>query len=165
MILRKFILGAALVVVAVVGLTGCSQDSTSPETTASGNQFEVSNPDDPLLDDGSGNELVVGSDLALPSDWPAGVPTPTGTLIAVSIIDDRTAVATWSVTGDVFEVQQDFLGEFDTSFEVGPLADLSSATIKVFGAIGNGFDITISATLGEQSTAPGEITLLVNPSI
>lgn len=156
---------AALGLVLIVGVNACSSNPPVTQPSALGNNFETSNPDDELLDDGSGNELEIGSDLALPSDWPKGVPTPTGTLIAVSVIDDRTAVATWSVEGDVFSAQKMFLLAFDSSFTVEPIPDLSTETIVVYGAIGNGFDITISATLGEQTTDPGEITLLVNPSI
>ncbi len=154
----------ALGVVLVFGLAGCTSSPTVSQTSDLGNHFEPSNPEDKLWDDGSGNELEVGSDLSLPPDWPEGVPTPAGALISVSVIDNRTAVATWSVEGDVFQAQQLFLAEFDSGFSVEPIPDLSTDTIIVYGATGNGFDITISSTLGERSTDPGEITLLVNPS-
>lgn len=147
------------------GLAACS---SSPETTPAGelgNRFEQSNPSDDRLDDGSGNELEIGANLTLPQGWPKDVPTPNGSLIAVSVIDERTAVATWTVQGDVFTAQEEFLTRFDSTFTVEPISDLSTETIVVYGAIGNGYDITISATLGEQSDDPGEITLLVNPSI
>ena len=168
---RNFILaiqsnGFLLCVVALtIGVTGCSNEPEAAQTSDLGDRFESSNPTDDFLDDGSGNELEVGSDLALPADWPQGVPTPSGTLIAVSVIDERTAVATWTVEGDVFTAQEGFLAEFDSTFTVEPLAELSTDTIAVYGAIGNGYDITVSATLGEQSSDPGEITLLVNPSL
>ncbi len=148
----------------VLGIAGCTSSPTVSQTSDLGNHFETSNPEDKLFDDGSGNELEVGSDLSLPPDWPEGVPTPVGALISVSVIDDRTAVATWSVEGDVFQAQQSFLAEFHSGFSVEPIPDLSTDTIIVYGATGNGFDITISSTLGERSTDPGEITLLVNPS-
>ncbi len=146
-------------------VAGCSSTPDAAPTSELGNHFEQSDPTDDHLDDGSGNELEVGTNLTLPQDWPQGVPTPIGSLIAVSVIDERTAVATWMVQGDVFTIQKDFLTEFDSTFIVEPISDLSTETIVVYGAIGNGFDITISATLGEQENDPGEITLLVNPSI
>jgi hypothetical protein len=165
-------LGRALICLALaLGMSACSSGSNITdvtdvtETNDLGNHFETSNSQDEILDDGSGNELAVGSDLFLPTTWPEGVPTPTGTLIAVSVIDDRTAVATWSVQGDVFQVQQMFLPAFDSGFVVEPIPDLSTDTIVVYGAVGNGYDITVSATLGEKATDPGEITMLVNPSI
>jgi hypothetical protein len=148
-----------------IGLSGCSSSPDEVPTSDLGNRFEQSNPTDEFLDDGSGNELEVGSDLPLPSNWPQGIPTPDGILIAVSVIDERTAVATWTVQGNVFTAQKDFLTKFDSTFTVEPIADLSTDTIVVFGAIGNAYDITISATLGEQVNDLGEITLLVNPSI
>lgn len=163
--LRSTITAIACGVLLTIGLSGCSSSPTEAPTSDLGNHFEQSNPTDELLDDGSGNELVVGSDLTLPNNWPQGIPTPDGTLIAVSVIDERTAVATWTVQGDVFTAQEDFLTKFDSSFAVEPIADLSTETIVVYGAIGNGYDITVSATLGEQVNDPGEITLLVNPSI
>ena len=162
---RSKITAVACVVVLTAGLAGCSSGSDATQTSDLGDHFESSNPTDDLLDDGSGNELEVGTDLTLPTDWPQGVPTPSGTLIAVSVIDERTAVATWTVEGDVFTAQEGFLTEFDSTFTVEPLAELSTDTIAVYGAIGNGYDITVSATLGEQSSDPGEITLLVNPSL
>ncbi|GEM_PF-318712 len=149
----------------LLGMSGCSSSPEEVQQSDMGNRFETSNPTDGFLDDGSGNELAVGSDLTLPGTWPEGVPTPAGTLIAFSVIDDRTAVATFSVDGDVFSSQQMFLTAFDTSFTVEPIPDLSTDTIAVYGAIGNGYDITISATLGEQPSDRGEITLLVNPSL
>ena len=160
----KIVVGACVVAISL-GVSGCSSSSDTTQTADLGNRFEVANPTDELLDDGSGNELEVGADLALPSNWPQGVPTPTGTLIAVSVIDETTAVATWTVEGDVFSAQQGFLAEFDSTFAVEPISDLSTDTISVYGAIGNGYDITVSATLGEQVSDPGEITILVNPSI
>lgn len=150
--------------VLTIGVTGCSSAPNVTQTSDLGDRFESSNPTDNFLGDGSGNELEVGSDLALPANWPKGVPTPIGTLIAVSVIDERTAVATWSVEGDVFTTQQGFLDKFDSTYTVESISDLSTDTISVYGAIGNGYDITISATLGEQLSDPGEITLLVNPS-
>jgi hypothetical protein len=163
--LRSKFTAVACVVALTIGVAGCSSEPDVTQTSDLGDHFESSNPTDDLLDDGSGNELEVGSDLTLPNDWPQGVPTPSGTLIAVSVIDERTAVATWTVEGDVFTVQEGFLAEFDSTFTVEPLADLSTDTIAVYGVIGNGYDITVSATLGEQSSDPGEITLLVNPSL
>ena len=151
-------------VVLITGLVGCSSAADVAQTSDLGNQFEQSNSTDEFLDDGSGNELEVGSDLALPSNWPKAIPTPVGSLIAISVIDERTAVATWTVQGDVFLAQKEFLTEFDTTFVVEPLVDLTTDSIVVYGAIGNGFDVTISATLGQQADDPGEITLLVNPS-
>jgi hypothetical protein len=151
-------------VVLTTGFVGCSSAVDDAANSDLGNQFEQSNPTDEFLDDGSGNELEVGSDLALPSNWPQAIPTPVGSLIAVSVIDERTAVATWTVQGDVFLAQKEFLTEFDTTFVVEPLVDLTTDSIVVYGAIGNGFDVTISATLGQQADDPGEITLLVNPS-
>jgi len=151
--------------VLAICVVGCSSAPDAAPTSELGNHFEQSDPTDDLLDDGSGNELEVGTNLTLPQNWPQGVPTPIGSLIAVSIIDERTAVATWTVQGDVFTIQKDFLTEFDSTFAVKPISDLSTETIVVYGAIGNGFDITISATLGEQANDPGQITLLVNPSI
>ncbi len=162
--ISKIHTATALGVVLVLGLAGCTSSPTVSQTSDLDNRFETSNPEDKLFDDGSGNELEVGSDLSLPPDWPEGVPTPAGALISVSVIDDRTAVATWSVEGDVFQAQQSFLAEFNSGFSVEPIPDLSTDTIIVYGATGNGFDITISSTLGERSTDPGEITLLVNPS-
>ena len=147
-----------------VGLVGCSGSVDVAQTSDLGNQFEQSNPTDEFLDDGSGNELEVGRDLNLPSNWPQAIPTPEGSLIAISVIDERTAVATWSVQNDVFLAQKEFLTEFDGSFAVEPLLDLSTGSIIVYGAIGNGFDVTISATLGARADDPGEITVLVNPS-
>ncbi len=147
-----------------VGLVGCSGSVDVAQTSDLGNQFEQSNPTDEFLDDGSGNELEVGRDLNLPSNWPQAIPTPEGSLIAISVIDERTAVATWSVQNDVFLAQKEFLTEFDESFAVEPLLDLSTESIIVYGAIGNGFDVTISATLGAKADDPGEITVLVNPS-
>lgn len=163
--LRSKFTAVACVVALTVGVTGCSSEPEAVQSSDLGDRFESSNPTDDFLDDGSGNELEVGTDLTLPADWPQGVPTPSGTLIAVSVIDDRTAVATWTVEGDVFTAQEGFLTEFDSTFTVEPLVDLSTDTISVYGAIGNGYDITVSATLGEQSSDPGEITLLVNPSL
>jgi hypothetical protein len=151
-------------VVLALGVVGCSSAVDVAQTSDLGNQFEQANPTDDFLDDGSGNELEVGTDLALPSNWPQAIPTPEGSLIAISVIDERTAVATWTVQNDVFLAQKDFLTEFDKSFAVEPLLDLSTESIIVYGAIGNGFDVTISATLGAKADDPGEITVLVNPS-
>jgi hypothetical protein len=163
--LRSKFTAVACVVALAVGFTGCSSEPEAVQSRDLGDRFESSNPTDNFLDDGSGNELEVGTDLPLPANWPQGVPTPNGTLIAVSVIDKRTAVATWTVQGDVFTTQEGFLSEFDSTFTVEPLADLSTDTIAVYGVIGNGYDITVSATLGERSSDPGEITLLVNPSL
>jgi len=163
--LRTKFVAAACSFVLIAGIAGCSSGSDVVQTSDLGDRFEAPNPTDDLLDDGSGNELEVGSDLTLPDNWPQGIPTPSGTLIAVSVIDERTAVATWIVEGDVFTAQANFLNEFDSMFTVEPLEELSTDTISVFGAIGNGYDITVSATLGEESSDPGEITLLVNPSL
>ncbi len=155
---------AAAGTVLILGVSGCSTSPDVGEGNELGNHFETSNPSDEFLDDGSGNELEIGSDLTLPPTWPIGVPTPVGSLIAVSVIDEQTAVATWSVTGDVVPAQIEFLTLFDSGYVVQPIPDLSTESIFVYGAIGNGYDITISATVGEKSTDPGEITLLINPS-
>ncbi len=161
---RSRIAVALSVVVLTTGFVGCSSAVDEAATSDLGNHFEQANPTDEFLDDGSGNELEVGSDLALPNNWPQAIPTPGGSLIAISVIDERTAVATWTAQGDVFLAQKQFLAEFDSTFVVEPLLDLSTDSIVVYGAIGNGFDVTISATLGQQADDPGEITLLVNPS-
>ena len=161
---RSRIAVALSVVVLTTGFVGCSSAVDEAATSDLGSHFEQANPTDEFLDDGSGNELEVGSDLALPNNWPQAIPTPGGSLIAISVIDERTAVATWTAQGDVFLAQKQFLAEFDSTFVVEPLLDLSTDSIVVYGAIGNGFDVTISATLGQQADDPGEITLLVNPS-
>ena len=161
---RSRIAVALSVVVLTTGFVGCSSAVDEAATSDLGSHFEQANPTDEFLDDGSGNELEVGSDLALPNNWPQAIPTLGGSLIAISVIDERTAVATWTAQGDVFLAQKQFLAEFDSTFVVEPLLDLSTDSIVVYGAIGNGFDVTISATLGQQADDPGEITLLVNPS-
>jgi hypothetical protein len=155
---------AAAGTVLILGVSGCSTSPDVGEGNELGNHLQTSHPSDEFLDDGSGNELEIGSDLTLPPTWPIGVPTPVGSLIAVSVIDEQTAVATWSVTGDVVPAQIEFLTLFDSGYLVQPIPDLSTESIFVYGAIGNGYDITISATVGEKSTDPGEITLLINPS-
>ena len=155
------LLAAGLVI--TVGIGACSTGPGPSESSDLGNRFETSDPDDALLDDGSGNQLSVGSDLVLPLDWPVNVPTPEGTLIAVSVIDDQTAVATWSVADDVFKAQQSYLAQLDAGFAVEPIPDLTSDTIVVYGATGNGYEVVVSATVGEETADPGEITLLVNP--
>jgi hypothetical protein len=160
---RSKIAAAMCGVVLAWGVVGCSSAGDVAQTSDLGNQFEQANPADEFLDDGSGNELEVGIDLTLPSNWPQAIPTPEGSLIAVSVIDERTAVATWTARNDVFLAQKEFLTEFDESFAIEPLLDLSTESIIVYGAIGNGFDVTISATLGAKADDPGEITVLVNP--
>lgn len=150
--------------VIVLGIGGCSRSLSSAESSDLGNRFETSETGDALLEDGSGNQLELGSDLSLPQEWPTNVPTPVGTLISVSVIDEHTAVATWSVVGDVFQAQQIFLVELEDGFAVESIAELTTETITVYSATGNGYEIVVSATLGEEDTDPGEITLLVNPS-
>jgi hypothetical protein len=149
--------------VITVGIGACSTSPGLSESSDLGNHFETSDPDDALLDDGSGNQLSVGSDLVLPLDWPVNVPTPEGTLIAVSVIGDQTAVATWSIADDVFKAQQSYLAQLDAGFAVEPIPDLTTDTIVVYGATGNGYEVVVSATVGEETADPGEITLLVNP--
>jgi hypothetical protein len=146
-----------------VGIGGCS---TGPGPTTSsdlGNRFETFDPDDGPLGDGSGNQLAMGNDLMLPMDWPINVPTPDGSLISVSVINDNTAVGTWSIAGDVFQAQQVYLAQFQAGFAVQPMPDLTTDTIVVYAVTGSGYEIIVSSTLGEKITDPGEITLLVNP--
>ena len=142
-----------------------SASSTDP-TTESIAPFESENPDDSTFTDDAGNELQVGENLPLPPDWPADVPTPKGSLIAVSVVDTQTAVATWQTDGDVFLAEQSYVEQLASAgFTVTKSDDLSTAANTVYTAVGNGLDVTVSATSGEKETDPGEITVLVNPGL
>lgn len=169
---------AAVFLVLVLGITSplvaCSPGAESPGTTdsvdssSSGTdaQFETDNPDDSTFTDDAGNEMQVGENLVLPPEWPALVPTPEGSLIAVSIVDSETAVATWQTPGDVFVAEQSLVELFESGgFEVTKSVDLSTDANTVYTAVGNGLDVTISATSGEVQSDPGEITVLVNPGM
>ena len=147
-----------------VGISGCSS-SPGPITPSDlGNRFETPDANDDPLGDGSGNQLAMGKDLMLPTDWPINVPIPDGPLISVSVINNDTAVGTWSIAGDVFQAQREFLAQLETEFAVVSIPDLTTDTIVVYAVTGNGYEIIVSSTLGEKTTDPGEITLLVNPS-
>ena len=154
---------AAATLVVAVGIGGCSSGPDSTTSSDLGNRFETSVPDGSPLGDGSGNQLAMGIDLMLPTDWPIHVPTPVGSLISVSVIDENTAVGTWSIAGDVFGAQQVYLAQLEEGFAVEPIPDLTTDTIVVYAVTGSGYEIIVSATLGEKTTDPGEITLLVNP--
>ena len=158
--------GAVLLIAGM--LSGCSsQDSSEPNSdiTTSGDQFESDNPEDSTFTDDAGNEMQVGENLELPADWPAAVPTPEGRLIAVSIIDESTAVATWQVDGDVVTAENALVEAFTLNgFRAERSEDLSTDSITVYTAVGNDLDVTVSATPGAGESDPGEITLLVNPS-
>ena len=147
-----------------VGISGCSS-SPGPTTPSDlGNRFETLDAEDDPLGDGSGNQLAMGKDLMLPTGWPINVPIPYGSLISVSVINDNTAVGTWSIAGDVFQAQQMYLARLEAEFVVEPIPDLTTDTIVVYAVTGNGYEIIVSSTLGEKTTDPGEITLLVNPN-
>ena len=161
----------ALNLPAIALLSACSNGNSdaSMESGASASQsaddhFEGDAQNDSILTDEAGNELSMGDNIELPTDWPAQVPTPAGSLIAVSIIDSSTAIGTWAVTGDVYAAQEIFKGELDTlGYSTKAAPDLSAEGIVVFTAQGNGLDVTVSATIGEKDSDPGQITILVNP--
>jgi hypothetical protein len=164
-----FVVGTLTLLLATV--TGCSNGSTSngsaPSNSApaTGNHFESDNPNDSTFTDDAGNEMQVGQDLPLPEDWPAAIPIPEGRLVAVSIVDESTAVATWQVDGELTSIDSAYLQLLESrGFTTERSNDLSTESITVFFAVGNNFDITVSATPGEKETDPGEITVLVNPS-
>ena len=141
-------------------------ESSSELSTESIAPFESDNPDDSTFTDDAGNELQVGENLPLPPDWPADVPIPDGSLIAVSVVDAQTAVATWQTDGDVLLAEQSYVEQLaSTGFTVTKSDDLSTDANTVYTAVGNGLDITVSATSGEKETDPGEITVLVNPGL
>jgi hypothetical protein len=147
-------------------ISGCSSTTVTPEALPTGAQFESDNPDANVFTDDAGNELQVGDDLPLPADWPVGVPTPVGKLIAVSVVDSSTAVATWQIEGDMLIVEANYVAELEKAgFAATQSTDLSTDTISVYTAMGNGLDITISATLGAESTDPSELTVLINPAM
>ena len=150
----------------LVTLSGCSADSGAEDVTSTGNHFESDNPSDSTFTDDAGNEMQVGQDLALPSGWPSAIPTPEGRLVAVSIVDQSTAVATWQVDGDLISTENSYLKDLESrGFQTSQSTDLSTDSISVFFAINDEFDITVSATPGEQESDPGEITVLVNPAL
>jgi hypothetical protein len=150
----------------LVILTGCSSTTETPEVAVTGAQFESDNPDANVFTDDAGNELQVGDDLPIPANWPVTVPTPDGKLIAVSVVDDSTAVATWQIEGDMLSVEADYVLQLEAAgFSASQSTDLSTDTINVYTAIGNGLDITISATLGAETTDPSELTVLINPAM
>lgn len=162
--------------VAIASLTlllgACSQNSdVGPESepqsdTTASNHFETDPTGDSIFTDDAGNEIAVGENLTLPNNWPGLVPTPEGSLVAVSVIDEQTAVATWKIESDVFAVQEEYAQDLSSQgFEVSSDFGLSTDTIVVLIARGSGLDITISATTGEQVNDPGEITVVVNPSV
>jgi hypothetical protein len=161
--------GSLVLLLSLLALTlvsGCSTDTDLPDVTSTNNQFEPDNPDDSTFTDDAGNEMRVGQDLDLPADWPAGIPTPDGRLVAVSVVDQSTAVGTWQVDGDLIQIENDYLQVLQSSgFETSRSEDLSTESITVFFAVNNDFDITVSATPGENPTDPGEITVLVNPAL
>lgn len=164
-------LAIALSLAATALLAACSNGNSdaSIESGASASQsaddhFEGDAQNESILTDEAGNELSMGDNIVLPTDWPAQVPTPAGSLIAVSIIDSSTAIGTWTVPGDVYAAQEIFKGELDTlGYLTNAAPDLSAEGIVVFTAQGNGLDVTVSATLGEKDSDPGQITILVNP--
>ena len=157
--------GLVFIVTFGVFLVGCTSTTVSPDVSPTGAQFEFENPDDSVFTDDAGNEMQVGSDLDVPANWPAAVPTPQGRLIAVSVVDESTAVATWQVEGDVIQAEDAFVQVMtESGFQVTRSTDLSTENISVFTAQGNDLDVTISATTGENPDDPGEITLLVNPA-
>jgi hypothetical protein len=87
-------------------------------------------------------------------------------LVAVSVVDQSTAVGTWQVDGDLIQIENNYLQVLQSSgFETSRSEDLSTESITVFFAVNNDFDITVSATPGENLTDPGEITVLVNPAL
>ena len=142
-----------------------SASSIDPSTESIA-PFESDNPDDSTFTDDAGNELQVGENLALPPDWPGDVPIPDGSLIAVSVVDAQTAVATWQIDGDVLLAEQSYVEQLaSTGFTVTKSDDLSTEANTVYTAVGNGLDVTVSATSGEKETDPGEITVLVNPGL
>jgi hypothetical protein len=156
---------AMLALVLGLSLAGCTSHTVTSEVSPTGAQFELDNPNDTTFTDDAGNELLVGDNLELPSNWPAAVPTPPGRLIAVSIVDESTAVATWQVEGDVNQAEDALVQEMsDSGFVVIRSDDLSTETISVFTAEGNDLDVTVSATPGANTGDSGEITLLVNPA-
>jgi hypothetical protein len=155
-----------LALLALTLVSGCSTDSDLPDVTSTNNQFETDNPDVSTFTDDAGNEMQVGQDLDLPADWPSGIPTPDGRLVAVSVVDQSTAVGTWQVDGDLIQIENNYLQVLQSSgFETSRSEDLSTESITVFFAVNNNFDITVSATPGENLTDPGEITVLVNPAL
>ena len=161
-------LGTAIgaITIVLLGVSGCASDSGSTEATPSGNHFESDNPEESTFTDDAGNEMQVGQDLELPKEWPSSIPTPDGRLVAVSVVDQSTAVATWQIDGDVISAENNYLQELESQgFETTKSDDLSTESISVFFALGNGLDITVSATPGEQESDPGEITVVINPSL
>ncbi len=164
---QKLFIALSLAAIALLSACSSGNADASLESSASetvNDHFEGDAKNDSTLTDDEGNELSVGENIELPSEWPAAVPTPDGSLIAVSIIDASTAVGTWAVNGDVYAAQELFKDEltaFDFSTRSAP--ELSAEGIVVFTAQGNGLDVTVSATLGERDSDPGQITILVNP--
>ncbi len=150
-----------------VPLVGCSSSNdTSTVSPTSGNHFESDDPNDSIFTDDAGTEMVVGDDLDLPNEWPSGVPVPSGRLVAVAIADPATAVATWQIDADLSVAESDYISQLELSgFEISPAPDLSTESITVYFAIGQKLDITVSATPGEKPSDPGEITVVINPSL
>ena len=161
------------ILAALMLLAGCSSsdssstaDNTSNTSDYSDDHFEGDADNDSTLTDEAGNELSVGKNIELPANWPSAVPTPQGSLIAVSIIDSATALGTWEIDGDVYSAQELFKNELEArGFSSSAAPELSADAIVVFTAQGQGLDITVSATLGEKNSDPGQITVLVNPGI
>lgn len=157
---------AGAITIVLLGVSGCTSDSGPTEATPTGNHFESDNPEVSTFTDDAGNEMQVGQDLELPREWPSSIPTPDGRLVAVSVVDQSTAVATWQIDGDLISAENSYLQDLESQgFQTTKADDLSTESISVFFAIGNGLDITVSATPGEQETDPGEITVVINPSL
>lgn len=147
-------------------LTGCATEPAPRENTSAGNQFESDNPGDSTFTDDAGNEMQVGQDLDLPADWPSSISPPQGRLVAVSVVNPLTAVATWQVDGDVMAAETLYLELLESNgFTVENSSELSTNTISVFFARDETFDVTVSATPGDKVTDPGEITVVVNPAL
>lgn len=120
---------------------------------------DVDITDEGLTIEGEGGEnLALGSDLALPESWPAAVPAFEGGSLSVVSVSAGNANAMWTYEG----TGDDALATYRSALESAGYVIETESTIgglTVMNAAGNGF--RIDATIGEVA---GQTSVTVTAS-
>lgn len=151
---------AALLAIATPLVTSCGDVAQSVAEQAAeqavGGNVDINDEGVTVTDD-EGNEVAMGTDVALPDNWPAEIPTlDGGTLSMVSVQSDGSASAMWMTDATPQEATDTYGAALESAgFTQSQTSNMGGMIVSEY--TGNGYTVSVNSI-----EADGKTTLMLS---
>jgi|DEB0MinimDraft_12_1074336.scaffolds.fasta_scaffold01636_3 hypothetical protein len=153
---RSIAAAAALTIIFIPALVACSDSAELAAEqiaeNAIGGDVDIEEGNVRITDE-QGNEIVAGTDVALPANWPLPIPD-SGSLVMATVQTDGTAYGMWVMDGSAKEVADDY-GQLMISagYALNQETNLDGAIMRDYSAMGMFVSVVVGETDGETTIA------------